>query len=114
MCPEAVGDLLARAREAGVERRPFVWVEKLVPLCRPEVDLANRRRGQDLLGQVLRIVEELRDDPESAENGCEAAWGELYGHGTAQRDLVRPTGAEAEALLGDAELLCLDLLEAPE
>ncbi len=108
--PDAVADLTERAREVGAARDPFVWVERLVPACRPEVDLDARRRAPDLLGQVLRVAQDLRDDPA----GLSAAWAELHDHPAVRRDLAVPQGEDALAVLAEAELLCADLLERDE
>ncbi len=105
--PEALADLTERARDAGAALEPFVWVERLVSACRPEVDLDARRRALDLLGQVLRVAQDLRSDPDA----LAAAWAELHDHPALRRDLAVPRREDAVAVLAEAELLCVELLE---
>ena len=108
---DAMADLLARTREEGSAEDPFVWVEKLDGQCGPAIDLERLRTRNDLLGQLLRIAQDLRDSETLAE-ALAPALGELDGHRRAGKALEHLTRDDLEALLRDAEYLCATLLEA--
>ncbi len=111
----AAGDLLERARDTFADRSPFVWVEAVEIACRPEVDIADRRRADDLLGQVLRAANDVRRDPEQLGRLQNGALMRLFGSAKVRKaDLEVPTYEELLELLEQAELLCVDRLEAAQ
>ena len=57
-------DLLDELHARGAARFPFVWVEQIVDQTRPHVDLDARRGAQDFLGDLLRLIDELRGSAE--------------------------------------------------
>jgi hypothetical protein len=115
-----VGDFLERARDTGLGSSPFAWIEEIVVDCLPEVSLEERARVDDFLGQVLRLAGETeRVIPAEGEKGdvpedLLAALDELYGHRRAGKHLDVLTPANLRALLAQAEMLSLDLLEQDE
>lgn len=117
-----VPDLLERFRLAGLADEPFVWIQELEPAYRPEVDLEQRRRIDDLLGRVLQVAQSLREPgqvagtggvtgPPSLEQSLCPVLAELFENPRAEKMLGGLTGLELQRLLEQAELLCLDLLE---
>ncbi len=111
--PNAREDLEEALRAGGLQRTPFVWLERLVLRTRPEIDLDSRRGGQDFLGDLLRRIAEIRQDP-AALGELEAALGDLYQHRRARRFLEPPDQAWLAALLDEAEIRCADLLAEEE
>ncbi len=107
---DADRELLERLREqvAGVE--PFVWVEALDVAVRPEIDLDERRQGEDLLAEVLTIAAEVRAGPDGLARVRDAL-AELYRNPRAARALDELTDEEVAALVAEAEMLCVDRLE---
>jgi hypothetical protein len=105
--------LLDRARETGMAADPFVWVQELELNCRPELDLERRSQDHDLLGQALTLARQLRREGDLAGQLAPALI-ELYEDGRARKALDALTPAELERILQEAELLCVDLLEADE
>ena len=108
---EVQEELLRRGRQAGMRHQPFIWLEELRSGCRPPVDLEERRRAPDLLGQILEITAALREDPEAAAEALRTATNPLFGHTLLRRELEFPDAAEQARLLAAAELRCIDLLE---
>jgi len=115
---ETVETLLDRAREAGLEKDPPLWIQELRIDCFPEMDLSLRRRMDDLVGQLLRDLDALREKTrtESGEYGLlpdalTPALGELFNHRRLSRWLEPLAPADCERLFEEAERLCLDLLE---
>ena len=112
--PNAARDLLDELHSAWHARTPFVWVEQLVLRTRPDVDLDVRRGGQDFLGDLLRLTDALRHNPEIAgELGGVLA--DLYQHTRASKFVDLPKDkkdkeAAIQALLDQAEIRCADLL----
>lgn len=102
-------DLCARLRENESGRPDFVWVESVQDETRPAIDLAQRRRMEDFIGDFLRRVEAIRSGADSA-----AAVRELL----ARRPEGQRIAAQLEALapgdllelLSEAETLGLDRL----
>lgn len=57
-------DLAQPLREAEAGGPDFVWLESVQILTRPPVDLAQRRQVQDFIGDVLRVAEAFRQEPD--------------------------------------------------
>lgn len=104
-------ELLDRGRRAGEEVEPFAWLESLEIVCRPEIDLDAQRQRHDLLGEVLRVAEELRQQPDGCGRVLNEALSELYGSPSFRGRLPELDEAQVAALLEEAEFLCADLLE---
>lgn len=111
-------DVLASARESLGTAEPFAWIESLRDRTRPDVNLEERRKADDFVGDLLRRLDETRsqldDDDDAAEVAAvlDEALDDLYGHSRARRYLrdSRPAGADLAALLDQAEAMLLDRL----
>jgi len=80
--------------------------------CRPEIDLSRRITSPDLLGEVLRVRDELRT---GSLQSLRTALGDLYGNARIRRALDRiPGDDEVQQILDEAVMLCLDGLEPGE
>lgn len=108
--PETLRDLTERAREQLTHDEAFVWVEKLETAVRPPVDLDERAREEDLLGEVLRYACSLEDAGEHAQV-LSRACAELLEHTRMAKAIDQPDDAEWADILDQARLLCVDLLE---
>ncbi|MCZ6766209.1 MAG: DNA repair exonuclease, partial [bacterium] len=107
--PNAARDLLDELHNLGTARTPFIWVEKLVLRTRPQIDLDARRGAQDFLGDLLRLVNDIRHSPgEMAE--LQGVLADLYEHGRASKILHSPDADALRTLLDEAESRCADLL----
>lgn len=106
----AVQELLERLREQGLEDEPFLWVERLKLRCAPAIDLEQRCQENDLLGELLRIANDLRGH-EDLVKALSPAVAELHEHIRARKALAAMTPEQFHALLDDAANLCVDLLE---
>jgi len=107
--PNACRELLDQLHELGAKRSPFVWVEKLILRTRPNVDLEARRGTPDFLGDLLRLIDGIRQSPDEIA-GLSRELGDLYEHGRASRFLKPPDEQALRSLLDDAESRCADLL----
>ena len=65
--PGVAEDLRAQINDQGMARDPFLWCGQLDLETAPSFDREERRQAQDFLGDVLRLVDELRDGDENAE-----------------------------------------------
>ncbi len=117
-----LGDVLVAAREGLGTAEPFAWVESLRDRTRPELDLLERRKADDFVGDLLRRLDAMRGQLVAVEAGeadhaevtasVENALDELYANGRARRYLkaVRPGPAGIAVLLDEVETLLLDRL----
>jgi len=109
---DTLAGLVERLREDHQDRTPFVWVQELALACRPETDLNKRRMAGDFLAEVLATAQLIRE---------EGADGYARLRDNALASILKPArigrivglldDREMEALLAEAELICLDLLE---
>ena len=106
-------ELLDRHREAGLDDDPLAWIQKLENRCGPEVDLEKRREASDLLGQLLSISHGLRTGHDIGEE-LAPALALLHENCRASNALKRLPPADLEGVLAQAELLCVDSLQASE
>ncbi len=102
-------DLAASLREHEGEREDFVWVESLSDSSRPALDVEERSRVPDFVGDFLRAAKGLRqaEDPGEAVRQILAARKEYR---SAAVELERWSDDELLRLVEDAETLGLDLL----
>lgn len=56
-------EITAEIRNLAGEVSDDVWVEKIVFDTRPPVDVDQLRQGSDLMGELLRSMQEVADDP---------------------------------------------------
>jgi DNA repair exonuclease SbcCD nuclease subunit len=110
---EAERDLVLQLREGETERPDFVWVESLQNWTRLPLDISQRLRNPDFIGDFLRAGENIR----TGENP-----GGFLRRLLAERPESRVISGHLEqfsetdllALLNDAETLGLDLLVPEE
>ncbi len=107
--PNAARDLLDELHNLGTARTPFIWVEKLVLRTRPQIDLDARRGAQDFLGDLLRLVNDIRRSPDEMAE-LQGVLADLYEHGRASKILHSPDADALRTLLDEAESRCADLL----
>jgi DNA repair exonuclease SbcCD nuclease subunit len=102
-------DLAGPLQEGELERTDFVWVESVQNRTRGPLDLAQRRREPDFLGDFLSAAEALRtgDNPEAALRRVLAGRPE---HRVIATSLEQLTAADLLAMLSDAQTLGADLL----
>ncbi len=112
----AIRDLLERLREGLASLSPFVWIKDLELACRPELSMDVQRQRQDVLGEALRLALRLREDSkDSAHAGMlQDALEGLFERPRVRKAVSPPDGDELAALLADAEMLCMTLLEADQ
>jgi DNA repair exonuclease SbcCD nuclease subunit len=104
--------LLQRLRERnGLDREPFLWIERLVIRVRPPIDVAARRQGSDLLAMALRVAEETRCADTAEHRRLREELEALYGHSKAGKVLEDLSDTDIAALIEDAQILCAQLLE---
>lgn len=106
---QASRDLLDKLHELGVQRNPFVWTESLVVRTRPQVDLDARRSAPDFLGDLLRLIDGIRQSPEEM-NALRGEVALLFQHARASKFLEQPGDDALQAILDRAEGRCADLL----
>ena len=108
--PGVMADLLERLRDEA-PGEPLIWLKDIEVDTRPLLDRALLVEREDLLGEILRMADRLREDPQRMTEMAEAALSDLYGHARARKALDLPAAEELLSLLANAETACLDLLE---
>ena len=104
--PGATDDVLAGVNDQWAERLPFVWCERIEDETAAAIDRDALRSGEDFLAEVLRTADQIREDPETLQDGL----AELYQHRRFRQHLAELTEAEITALLDEAEALAVNLL----
>ena len=107
--PSAKDALLAALRAASLPGVP-VWIKDLDVRTRPALDRRDLLRREDLVGDLLRENDRLREEGQ-LESTMREALQPLFGHSRARRVLDAPTAGELEELIAGAEALCLEFLE---
>ncbi|HIU18107.1 MAG TPA: DNA repair exonuclease [Candidatus Avidesulfovibrio excrementigallinarum] len=107
--PNTKEALLAALRAVPLAGTP-VWIKDLDVRTRPTLDRNDLLRREDLVGELLRDNDRLRESG-LLEDTMREALRPLFGHSRARRALSAPTAGELEELIASAETLCLELLE---
>ncbi len=108
--PGVLADFTDRLRE-GSPSGPLVWIKDVDLRTRSEADRDRLRAREDLLGEILRLADRCRSDPDMLRDTVAFALRDLYEHARARKALEPLELAECERLMEEAEALCLDLLE---
>ena len=87
----------------------FVWVESLRASTKPAVDLEERRKAEDFVGDFLRTVQEARENPEVFE-ALKSALDPLFNDSRAHKVLSQPTDERMHEWLDAAEVYAFDAL----
>ena len=90
---------------------PRIWLKDLLVETRPLLDEAEYRRREDLLGETMRLIDEMRRHPEQLAELDAAALAPLFSHTRMRKALGPPGPGESRRLLDEAQRLCIDLLE---
>jgi len=105
-------ELLAHVRERFAGDDPIVWVQRIDTDCRPVVDLDKRASRGDLLAEILTVAREYRDDPDLLVAELRSKVTDQLWQNSRAKSSLDPIDDELlNDILGEAELLCLDLLE---
>lgn len=101
-------DLLNHLRQSGA-REPFVWTEDVGIATQPDIDFAERRKGIDIVGEVLRQADSvLADEAELA--AARQELGLLFGHQRASKFLEELSDDQLRSLIGQASIMAVDRL----
>ncbi|MBO8128138.1 MAG: DNA repair exonuclease [Peptococcaceae bacterium] len=104
-------DLLYELRESCVtEMTPFVWPETLQVLTRPPVDKDELAQTDTLLGDLLNLARQVREDP-GLQQQLRASLDVLLNHHRAGRYLSHNNEEELWMLLERAEDMAIDYLQ---
>jgi len=107
-------DLLDRVRETFEGEEPFVWINEVSIDCRPEIDVEKRREAGDFLAQVLTISAEAAQSPEGAGELGRRALSNLLSNRQLEKAIGGFSDRDIARMTREAELICLDKLEAGE
>lgn len=90
---------------------PGVWITDIQAETAPLLDRSQYLEREDLLGEALRLTESLRKDQTALRSLAANALKPLYEHGQLRKILEKPDDLRLQALLREAERLCVDILE---
>lgn len=107
---EACADIQERLLHLAANS-PRIWLKDLIVETRPLLDEAEYRRREDLLGETMRLIDEMRRHPEQFAELGEAALAPLFSHARMRKALAPPDTEESRRLLDEAQRLCIDMLE---
>nr|HID60170.1 DNA repair exonuclease [Desulfobacterales bacterium] len=107
--PGFIDDLTSRLREIHAHDDPLIWIERIEPRTRPEVDIAARRQAEDFIGEFLRVSQNLKEDDRLWPMLREEL-SELISSRRGLRFLKMPDDEELINLIEEAEVRGLDLL----
>ncbi len=106
-------DGIAQDLNEELGERHSVWVESIIDLTRPDIDIDARRKSEDFVGDFLRAIDEARKDARMREE-LKDALEPLLGHGSARKYLDRPDDEQMLRWLDEAEVHGLDALLGEE
>ncbi len=110
-------EVLERLREWGKERKPFVWIKDVRLETTPALDMDKLLSRDDLLGETLRRLSEMSQNPAMLQELLQGPWAELYGPRASQAraaGLLPPAAEDLPELFKEAAFVCLSRLSMPE
>lgn len=106
--PGRLSEILGELRRDGEQREPLIWWEDLRNEAASPLDMALIRQRGDFSAELLRLQDARLHDPERASAFLKTSFSPLERF---RALLSEPDAEEAEALLREAQILALDLLE---
>ena len=108
MRPQFVDAILERINDTWAQQRPFLWCEGIQTATGAPIDRQQRRQGTDFVGDLIRLCDESRENPNILAKMRETLE-LLYTRGNAGQYLRNhlPSDDELCALLVGAEEICL-------
>ena len=106
-------DMADSLREDQGLSEDFVWVESVRDDTKPDVDLNERRKAGDFVGDFLRAIEEARNDAERLDE-LRTALKPVLEDRSVRKALSEPSEAQIRAWLDEAEVLGVDALLGEE
>jgi len=108
-------DLRLQINDDWSRQTPFAWCERVRVDTRSAIDRDERCQGADFVAELLRVVDDVRGDPQAIA-GLSEDLQVLYNHGKVRRHLkdLAPSGEDLLALLQEAETICLEELVGEE
>ena len=103
-------DLAERLRHLS-SGTPGVWLKDLRVETRSLTERSEYLQREDLLGEAMRLAERMRENREALQDVAGPALEPLFGHNRLRKVLAQPDETQMQALLQEAERLCMDLLE---
>ena len=103
-------DLAERLRHLS-SGTPGVWLKDLRVETRSLTERSEYLQREDLLGEAMRLAERMRESREALQEVAGPALAPLFGHNRLRKVLAQPDETQIQALLQEAERLCMDLLE---
>jgi len=105
-----INHLLDEIRIKEARREDFVWVESISDATAAEIDIKERRKGQDFVGDFLRVTEEAKQNTNSIRELLEP----LFEHKEARSFIQAPSNERIIEWIERAETMVLDELAAEE
>ena len=108
--PEYLGALAARLNDDWSGRKPFAYCDRVTANTRQEINREDLIERDDFIGDLLRFFDEARGGDMASE--IDASLKLLYERPRLREHIssALPHGDELDALLDEAESICLDLL----
>ncbi|WP_304736697.1 DNA repair exonuclease [uncultured Desulfovibrio sp.] len=103
-------DLAERLRHLS-SGMPGVWLKDLRVETRPLTELSEYLQREDLLGEAVRLTGRMRESREALQEIAGPALAPLFEHKRLRKALTPPDESQMQALLHEAERLCVELLE---
>jgi exonuclease SbcD len=107
--PNVLTGITDELRDADCPAEETVWVESIRNETKPDVDLDARRKSEDFLGDFLRAIELMRQNPDKLAE-LEEVLEPLFADKRAHRYLPDPDQGQLLAWLDEAETYGLDAL----
>lgn len=113
--PEYVETLTTTLNGVWTERRPFAYCDRITTSTRPPINREEYLKREDFLGDLVRLFDQLKEDPEERPELLEDLK-QLYQHPRLRKYLADelPDGGDLKELIDGAESICLDLLANEE
>ena len=113
--PNFIDDLLEHLEQEWSNRMPFAWFEGMEDATAMPFNRQERILGTDFLAEVLKTVDQAKDNPELLAL-MQGSLDELYGHHRYRKYLREcvPNKDDLSGLIDDAEAVIVDLLAGDE
>jgi DNA repair exonuclease SbcCD nuclease subunit len=113
--PDFAGDILEQVNGSWAGGQPWLWCDRIQLDTASPVSREQVLRRDDFLGDLARLCDEFREDPEELP-GLRQELQELYGHARARQYLREyfPSDDELRGLVAAAEEECLAALVEEE
>lgn len=108
-----IDDIIKELRDHFTQSHPFVWIERIEDRTRSSIDVTTRAKGEDFIGDFLRLAQQYPNDPDRL-RALKEKLVPLFHHRVGRKYLHMPDDDMLRIWIDEAMIRALDMMVEDE